>query len=94
MEEGLIAKNPIKEALGAISVGLNKEGKVIADLNYEEDSSCEADVNVVMTKSGKFVEIQGTAEGDPFSREQLNALLEAAQKALETVFSEQEKSLK
>lgn len=94
MEEGLVKENPLKEALGALSVGIDKEGKIIADLNYEEDSSCEADVNVVMTESGKFVEVQGTAEGEPFSREQLDALLECSKVALETVFAEQKKVLK
>lgn len=94
MAEGLIKENPLKEALGALSVGIDKEGKIIADLNYEEDSSCEADVNVVMTDSGKFVEVQGTAEGEPFSREQLDALLECAKEAMKVVFSEQQRVLK
>ena len=56
-------------------------------------STCEADVNVVMTESGKFVEVQGTAEGDPFSREQLDALLECSKLALEKVFAEQRRVL-
>lgn len=90
---GLITESPISEKLGAISVGINKEGKIIADLNYEEDSSCEADVNVVMTESGKFVEVQGTAEGEPFSREQLDALLECAKTAMLTIFDEQKKAI-
>ncbi len=91
--EGKISETPLKEALGAISVGINKEGKIIADLNYEEDSSCEADVNLVATRNGKFIEIQGTAEGDPFSQEQLDALLICGKKALEKVFEAQEKAL-
>lgn len=94
ISEGLLTSSPIKEPLAALSVGINKQGKIIADLNYEEDSTCEADVNVVMTESGKFIEVQGTAEGDPFSREQLDALLDCAKQAMETVFSEQQKSLK
>jgi ribonuclease PH len=94
MSEGKIKENPIKENLGALSVGLNNEGFVIADLNYEEDSSCEADVNIVMTESGRFVEVQGTAEGDPFSRDQLNALLECADIALKKVFAAQNEALK
>src|SRR5690606_38579391 len=68
MQEGLIKENPLKERLAALSVGINKEGEVIADLNYVEDSNCEVDMNIVMTESGKFVEVQGTAEGEPFSR--------------------------
>lgn len=89
MADGLLTQNPIKEHLAALSVGIDKEGKIIADLNYEEDSNCEADVNVVMTESGKFVEVQGTAEGDPFTREQLDALLECSGNALKHVFKAQ-----
>ena len=89
----LITESPLKERMGALSVGINAEGLIIADLNYEEDSSCEADVNIVMTESGKFIEIQGTAEGDPFSREQLDALLECSKIALENVFAAQKKAL-
>lgn len=93
ISEGKISQSPLKEALAAISVGINKEGKIIADLNYEEDSSCEADVNLVATRSGKFIEIQGTAEGDPFSQEQLDALLICGKGALEKVFEAQDKAL-
>lgn len=94
MDQGVLTKNPIKEPLAALSVGVNKEGKILADLNYEEDSTCETDMNIVMTKSGRFVEIQGTAEGEPFSREQLEALLDCCQTALKQVFSAQEEALK
>lgn len=93
LDKGLIKETPIKERLGALSVGINPEGEIIADLNYEEDSSCEADVNIVMTESGRFVEVQGTAEGDPFTREQLDALLECSKSALEVVFKEQKVAL-
>lgn len=93
LEKGLIKESPLKDQLGALSVGINKEGEVIADLNYEEDSSCEADVNIVMTAAGKFVEVQGTAEGEPFSREHLDALLECAQIALKDVFKKQKETL-
>ena len=93
LDKGLIKETPIKERLGALSVGINPEGEIIADLNYEEDSSCEADVNIVMTESGRFVEVQGTAEGDPFTREQLDALLECSKSALEVVFKEQKAAL-
>lgn len=89
--EGKISQNPLTNQLGAISVGVNKEGKIIADLNYDEDSTCETDMNIVMTKAGEFVEIQGTAEEKPFNREQLNAILEAAEKSLQIVFKEQDK---
>ena len=89
MGAGLIKENPLKERLAALSVGIDNEGKIIADLNYEEDSSCEADVNIVMTESGKFVEVQGTAEGDPFEQEQLDAILAAAKTAMKTIFTKQ-----
>ena len=92
VQEGVIAGNPIKEGLAAISVGINDEGKIIADLNYQEDSSCHTDMNIVMTESGKFVEIQGTAEGEAFGREQLDALLEVAEEALESVFKKQKEA--
>ncbi len=93
MNEGKVKENPLKERLGALSVGISKEGKIIADLNYEEDSSCETDMNIVMTKSGKFVEIQGTAEGEAFSYEELLGLLECSKSALAHVFEAQDKVL-
>ena len=94
LADGTIKENPLTEQLAAISVGINKEGKVIGDLNYEEDSNCETDMNVVMTKNGKFVEVQGTAEGHPFSHDQLMALLECAKNCLDVVFSKQSEALK
>jgi len=90
IKEGLLKENPIKDGLAAISIGINKNDEVIADLNYEEDSSCETDMNIVMTSSGKFVEVQGTAEGEPFSMNHLNALLSCAQEALKAVIKEQQ----
>lgn len=93
MNDGLLTENPITTQIGALSIGINKEGKVIADLNYEEDSSCETDMNLVMTNDGRFIEIQGTAEGSPFSKEQFDAILECADNALKSVFSAQEKAL-
>lgn len=94
IDAGELSESPLTEHLGAISVGINTDGKVIADLNYEEDSSCETDMNIVMTKSGKFVEIQGTAEEKPFNADQLKALLECAENSLQTVFKAQEEALK
>ena len=89
-----LSESPLTEELGAISVGINSDGKVIADLNYEEDSTCETDMNIVMTKSGKFVEVQGTAEERPFSADHLQALLDCAKESLKSVFAAQEKVLK
>lgn len=93
MKDGILKENPIREGLCAISIGINKAGEIIADLNYEEDSSCGTDMNIVMTSGGKFVEVQGTAEGAPFSMEELQALLACAQKALTVVIKEQRATL-
>lgn len=60
-----------------MSVGV-VNGQVVLDLNYDEDSTCETDLNVVMTEKGGFAEVQGTAEGDAFSREELNGMLDSA----------------
>lgn len=92
-KEKLISENPIKMAVAALSVGIGSDGQVIADLNYEEDSSCHTDMNVVMTEDGRFIEIQGTAEREPFSQEELADLLKCAGKALTVVFSEQKRVL-
>ena len=93
LEQKKITQNPIKAYVGALSVGISKEGQILADLNYQEDSSCQTDMNVVMTDEGKFIEIQGTAEGNPFSHNELQALLDCAKQALQTVFTEQKKAL-
>ncbi len=93
MQENQLKENPLTAQLAAISVGLNKSGKAIADLNYEEDSSCNTDMNIVMTSEGKFVEIQGTAEGEPFSHDQMMALLDCAKNSLITVFKKQNEAL-
>jgi ribonuclease PH len=90
IKEGKLANNPIKEGLCAISIGINSNNEIIADLNYEEDSTCGTDMNIVMTTSGKFVEVQGTAEKEPFSMDQLTSLLACAQTALKTVIKEQQ----
>jgi ribonuclease PH len=93
MNDGLLKENPIIEQLAAISIGINKNGKIIADLNYEEDSTCETDMNIVMTKTHKFIEVQGTAEKNPFTHEQLLSVLECAKICLETVFKKQDEVL-
>ncbi len=93
MKEGLLKENPIKDGLCAISIGINSNNEIIADLNYEEDSSCETDMNIVMTTGGKFVEVQGTAEKEPFSMNHLTELLACAQSALKVVIKEQQATL-
>ncbi|MFB0949167.1 MAG: ribonuclease PH [Burkholderiaceae bacterium] len=79
--QGKITQSPIIDSVAAISVGV-VGGVPMLDLDYNEDSNCDTDMNVVMTGKGGFVEIQGTAEGVPFSSEELNALLALAQKGI------------
>ncbi|MBS1197595.1 MAG: ribonuclease [Proteobacteria bacterium] len=79
--EGKLAANPVREQVAAVSVGIY-QGQPVLDLDYPEDSDCDTDMNVVMTGSGGLVEVQGTAEGEPFSREQMNTLLDLANKGL------------
>jgi ribonuclease PH len=74
---GTIAQTPLTDSVSAVSVGIF-EGEPMLDLDYDEDSNCETDMNVVMTGTGGFVEIQGTAEGKPFSRKEMDALLALA----------------
>lgn len=81
MAQGLVQENPIKDAVAAISVGIY-QGIPVLDLDYEEDSACDTDMNVVMLGSGHFVEVQGTAERHPFSREEMDALLELAKSGI------------
>lgn len=76
---GQISKLPIKDYLAAISVGLSKDGEIL-DLCYEEDHRALVDMNIVMTGNGEFVEVQGTGEGNTFSRTQLNKLLDLGEK--------------
>ncbi len=81
LKNRLIAKNPIRENLAAVSVGI-VEGEPRLDLCYTEDSAAEVDMNVVMTGNGKIVEIQGTAETEPFSKDMLNAMMSLAEKGI------------
>ncbi len=80
VRDGAIAVNPVREPVAAVSVGI-VGGRVLTDLDYSEDSSAEVDMNVVMTGSGKLIEVQGTAEGAPFSRKELDRMLSAAERA-------------
>ncbi|MCX7988895.1 MAG: ribonuclease PH [Thermodesulfovibrio sp.] len=84
MDTGMIASNPIKDNVAAISVGIVL-GEPRLDLCYAEDSQAEVDMNVVMTGSGKFIEIQGTAEMLPFSKENLFQLLSLAEKGIKEI---------
>ena len=79
LDKEQIAEDPIVAQISAVSAGV-VAGRPVLDLNYVEDSGCDTDMNVVMTDAGRFIEIQGTAEGAPFSRDELNALLALAEK--------------
>jgi len=92
VKDGVIEKIPVKDTVAAVSVG-KVDGRLLLDLNYEEDSRAEVDMNVVMTGSGKFVEIQGTAEESAFSKKELDALTMAARKGIRQLTSMQKRSL-
>ncbi len=81
LAQGLLTQNPLKDSVAAISVGM-VDGRAVLDLDYPEDSGCDADMNVVMTGAGRYVEVQGTAEGHTFDRAELNALLQLAEKGI------------
>ncbi len=92
VQKGVIERVPIKDSVAAISVG-KVEGEVLLDLNYEEDSKAEVDMNVVMTGSGKFVEIQGTAEGGVFTKKEMDGLMKIAQKGIKVLTRFQKKAM-
>ncbi|MGE0159695.1 MAG: ribonuclease PH [Gemmatimonadales bacterium] len=92
LDEGIIDRSPMLEPVAAVSVGLVDEHALL-DLDYTEDSRAQVDMNVVGTKSGGLVEVQGTAEGAPFSRRQLDALLDLAISGLEPLFAAQARAL-
>jgi len=82
----------VRDFVAAVSVGIF-EGTPVLDLDYDEDSTCDTDMNVVMTGSGGLVEVQGTAEGAPFSRAEMEALLDLATAGLSTIISAQKQAL-
>jgi ribonuclease PH len=90
---GKLPASPLKDFVAAVSVGI-VEGTPVLDLDYDEDSSCDTDMNVVMTGSGGIVEVQGTAEGEPFSRGELDALLALAQAGIADLVTKQKAALK
>ena len=92
LAQGSIAASPIRDFVAATSVGL-VQGTALLDLAYEEDSTCDTDMNVVMTGAGGFVEVQGTAEGAPFTREQMDALLVLAQTGIQELVRLQKQAL-
>lgn len=93
LNEGIAVRSPLRERVAAVSVGI-VDGVPCLDLDYPEDSSAQVDMNVVGTEGGGLVEVQGTAEGDPFSRAELDALIDLATSGLERLFTAQSKALK
>jgi ribonuclease PH len=92
LSKGMIAALPVKDFVAAVSVGLY-QGNPVLDLDYAEDSACQTDMNVVMTGAGRFVEVQGTAEGDAFARAELDCLLELAGKGIAELVAQQRRAL-
>ncbi len=81
LSEGKLSRNPVQQQVAAVSVGMY-QGIPVLDLNYDEDSACDTDMNVVMTGAGHFVEVQGTAEGAAFTRDEMNQLLALADQGI------------
>jgi ribonuclease PH len=92
LEQGRIERSPIRDFVAAVSVGV-VEGTPLLDLEYVEDSACDTDMNVVMTAAGGFVEVQGTAEGAPFTRAEMDALLALAAKGIDELVAAQRRAL-
>ena len=93
LKEKKLAETPIIDSVAAISVGIMND-KALLDLDYTEDSKCDTDMNFVMTGSGDFVEIQGTAEGKPFSKKEMDELTKIAQKGIALITKKQFEALK
>ena len=87
MKEGIVTEDPIRHFVSAISVGL-VDNQVVLDLDYIEDSGADVDLNLVMTDAGSFIEIQGTAEKDPFSNEHLSQFIEIGKKGIDTIMEQ------
>ncbi len=92
LEQGRIQRSPIRDFVAAVSVGV-VEGTPLLDLEYTEDSACDTDMNVVMTAAGGFVEVQGTAEGVPFTRAEMDALLALAAQGIAELVAAQRRAL-
>ena len=90
--EGKLPANPVRDHVAAVSVGIF-EGSPVLDLDYPEDSGCDTDMNVVMTGSGGIVEIQGTAEGEPFTRAQMGQLVDLAEVGIRDLVARQKEAL-
>ena len=93
MKMGIISRNPLKSAVAATSIGIVADN-LLLDLCYDEDSRAGTDFNIVMTGAGEFVEVQGTAEGKPFSRQQIGQILDIGEKGIKQLFQFQKAALK
>ena len=90
--EKKLTQDPLLGLVGAVSVGI-KDGKAYLDLNYAEDSTCDTDLNVVMTQAGGFIEIQGTAEDKPFTRAEADSMLSLAESGIRQIIEAQQQAL-
>ena len=90
--QGKLAANPLRDHVAAVSVGI-VDGEPVLDLDYPEDSACDTDMNVVMTGAGGIVEIQGTAEGEPFTRDQMSRLVDLAEAGIGQLIAAQRVAL-
>jgi ribonuclease PH len=92
VEKGMLKQSPLKQMIAAVSVGMF-EGEAICDLEYIEDSAAETDMNVVMTEDGRIIEVQGTAEAEPFTHEELLEMLALAKGGIADIIALQKQSL-
>ena len=92
LEQGTLTKNPIERQIASVSVGIYK-GQAVLDLDYPEDSNAETDMNVIMDDQSDFIEVQGTAEGAPFSIDEMNAMLSLADTGINQLIQAQQQAL-
>lgn len=92
LQSGKLTVNPLRDQVAAVSVGIFA-GTPVLDLDYPEDSDCDTDMNVIMTGAGGIVEIQGTAEGSPFTRPQMNVLVDLAELGIQRLLAAQQTAL-
>ncbi len=92
LASGALGRTPVRDFVAAVSVGLY-EGTAVLDLDYAEDAACDTDLNVVMTGAGGFVEVQGTAEGEPFTRDQMDRLVDLATAGIRQLIEAQRAAL-